>query len=157
MTVKSRLTEYLDHIKLSQSKFERTCSLSNGFVNNIGKSIRGESLDKISVAFPDLNKSWLMLGEGAMLLNKNPEPIIPNECCPEVNLELEKAYWEIESLQKRIEKLKEDYSQIIEELKGEIKEIKIENKELIRENGSLENQVSTLNKEVDIYRGKKEE
>ena len=67
---------------------------------------------------------------------------------PEVNLELEKAYWEIESLQKRIEKLKADYTKIIEELKGE-------NRELIRENGSLEYQVSTLNRELDNLRSQK--
>ena len=74
----------------------------------------------------------------------------PGQEAPDANLELEKAYWEIESLQKRIEKQQEDYSKTIDELRGE-------NKELIRENGSLENQVSTLNRELNQYRGNKTE
>ena len=67
-TVKGRLIEYLRRKNISQYKFERACGLANGFVSSIGKSIREESLDKISVIYPDLSKSWLMLGEGSMLI-----------------------------------------------------------------------------------------
>ena len=68
MTVRDRLIDFLDYKNISQSRFEKACDLSNGFVNNIGKSIRGESLEKISAKYPELNRSWLMLGEGNMIL-----------------------------------------------------------------------------------------
>ena len=44
--VKERLIEYLKYIGVGQKSFEVECGLANGFVNNIGKSIRKESLDK---------------------------------------------------------------------------------------------------------------
>lgn len=67
MGVKERLIEFLKVKKLSQGEFQEKTGLSNGFVNNIRRSMREESLDKISAAFPDLNRSWLMLNEGDML------------------------------------------------------------------------------------------
>lgn len=66
-TVKSRLLEFLKYKNLSQKKFEIACGLANGYVNNIRKSITIEKLQKITRQFPELNKTWLLTGEGMML------------------------------------------------------------------------------------------
>ncbi len=65
--MKERLIEFLAYIGISQGAFEKKVGLSNGFVNNVGDSIRAKSLDKIVAAFPELNTAWLIVGEGDML------------------------------------------------------------------------------------------
>lgn len=79
MGVKERLLTFLDYLNVSQKIFETNCGLSNGFVNGIGKSIRQESLDKISVKYPELNRTWLMMGEGEMLKEDSGVPHVENE------------------------------------------------------------------------------
>lgn len=72
MTTKDRLKAFLEHIRLSQKKFETLVGLSNGFVNNVGDSIRTDSLQKITDKFPELNTSWLITGVGEMLKSQAP-------------------------------------------------------------------------------------
>lgn len=69
-SVKQRLIHFIKYKGISQGKFEKAVGLSNGFVNNIRVSITPEKLQKISLYFPDLNKSWLLTGEGEMLNQK---------------------------------------------------------------------------------------
>lgn len=72
-TIKQRIIQFIKAKKLSQKRFEETVGLSNGFVNNIVKSIGAEKLFKISAAFPELNTEWLLTGEGEML-KEQPRP-----------------------------------------------------------------------------------
>lgn len=78
MTVKERLIEYIKSIGISQGKFEKSVGLSNGYVNNIRKSIQPDKIQSISLCYPSLNTGWLLTGEGAMLReseeSKNAEP-----------------------------------------------------------------------------------
>lgn len=67
MTVKERLIFYIKSKHLSQRKFEILVGLSNGYVNNINKSIQPDKIQKITLQFPDLNTGWLLTGEGEML------------------------------------------------------------------------------------------
>ena len=67
-TVKERLILYLKAKGLSQGKFERMCGLSNGYVNNLKRSVTAEKLASISAACSDLNTNWLLTGEGEMLV-----------------------------------------------------------------------------------------
>lgn len=68
-SVKNRLLQFLEHKNISQKRFEEMCGLSNGYVNNIRKSIKLDTYkEKIEPIFPELNKKWLLLGEGEMLI-----------------------------------------------------------------------------------------
>lgn len=67
--MKERLINFLAYTGISQGKFEQQCGLSNGFVNNVGDSIRKNNLEKISNVYPNLNINWLKTGEGEMLKN----------------------------------------------------------------------------------------
>ena len=60
--VKERLVAFLADIGWSQSKFERECGMSNGYVNNIRSSIQPDKLQRIAQRFPALNIAWLMIG-----------------------------------------------------------------------------------------------
>ena len=76
-TVKQRLIKFIKFKSLSQAKFEKVIGVSNGFVNNISKSIGVEKAQRISNIFPELNIGWLLTGEGEML--KEEEPTIDEE------------------------------------------------------------------------------
>lgn len=67
MTIKERLTQFIQFKGLSMGAFERSCSLSNGFVCKVGDSIRRTKLENISAVYPELNTSWLLTGVGSML------------------------------------------------------------------------------------------
>lgn len=67
MSVKQRLIQFLKYKGLSQSEFERECSISNGYVNNIRVSIGDKVLQKIALRFPELNIVWLKMEVGEMI------------------------------------------------------------------------------------------
>ena len=77
MTVKERLKEFIKHENMGQGRFEKSCGLSNGYVNNIRRSIQPDKLQKIARCYPHLNTGWLMTGEGEML-----KPVFANAPVP---------------------------------------------------------------------------
>lgn len=91
--VKGRLIQFIKYKGLSQAKFEKSCGLGNGYVNNIKSTIGPNKILNILRQFPELNIGWLVLGEelgGPMLKEdrialdrqfKNQEslPLIPFE------------------------------------------------------------------------------
>lgn len=85
--VKDRLILFLKHKRLSQGKFEKMLDLSSGYVANIRQSIQPDKLVRIASLFPELNVSWLLIGErlgGPML--KDAEPERPTAPAPEEHL-----------------------------------------------------------------------
>lgn len=84
LTVKDRLVAFIKHKGISQSRFEKSVGLSNGFVNNISKGIGADKLQRILCVYPDLNSDWLLNGVGDMVISKeqffdknNTRPRIP--------------------------------------------------------------------------------
>ncbi len=77
MSVKERIKVFLEYKKMSQAAFEKQCGLSNGYVNNIRRSISDNILQKVVLTFPELNPVWLRMGEGKMLLKE--EEIVPHK------------------------------------------------------------------------------
>ncbi len=67
MNVKERLKKFIASKGLGQKAFEIECGLSNGYVNNIRRSVTIEKARQILERYPELNISWLMTGEGEML------------------------------------------------------------------------------------------
>lgn len=76
-TVKERLVAYLEYKGINKSEFGRMIGVSNAYISSIRKSIQPDKVERIAAAFPNLNVSWLVTGEGDMLSeNKNDVPII---------------------------------------------------------------------------------
>ncbi len=67
MSVKERLIQFIKYKNIGQSAFEKIVGLSNGYVNNIRKSIQPDKVQRIALKYPDLNTGWLMTGNGEML------------------------------------------------------------------------------------------
>ena len=74
-SVKERLKAFIEYKKISIRSFENRCGLSYGYVNNMRVSIQPAKLKSISLQFPDLNKSWLLTGEGEMLVPTEGKPV----------------------------------------------------------------------------------
>lgn len=73
MSVKERLISFLKAEKISQKKFADTVGLSAGYVNAIINSIQPDTLNRISICYPNLNIAWLITGEGEMLKSNKAE------------------------------------------------------------------------------------
>ena len=74
-SVKERLLLVVDTLNLTNQKFEIECNLSNGYIANMRKGIGGTALERISNRYPNINKTWLLLGEGEMFNNINETSI----------------------------------------------------------------------------------
>lgn len=122
-TVKERLVAYLEHKGINKSEFGRMIGVSNAYISSIRKSIQPDKVERISVAFPDLNVSWLVTGEGDMLNeNKNDVAMLKERVSATT---LDKALDEIAAmrclLEKAIQNNKEQadrFFAIIERMQG---------------------------------------
>lgn len=65
--VKQRLVRFIKSMHMTQRAFEIRCGMSNGYVANIRKGIGEDYLLNIAQQFPELNRAWLLFGEGEML------------------------------------------------------------------------------------------
>lgn len=72
MSLKSRLLEFIQYKGLTVQKFEQLVGLSNAAVSKMGDNTRKSTIDKISNQFPELNRAWLLTGEGTMLRTIEP-------------------------------------------------------------------------------------
>lgn len=69
MTVKDRLITYLKYRRIGQNKFESLAGIANGYISKLKTSPSIDILMRILNAAPDLNRDWLLTGEGSMLVD----------------------------------------------------------------------------------------
>lgn len=67
MTVEDRIRTFCKYKKISIRQFEIQCNLSNGYVSSMRKGLGTGKLENVLNAFPELNREWLLYGEGKML------------------------------------------------------------------------------------------
>lgn len=66
-SVKQRLMKFMSYREMSASRFERMCGLSNGYFNKLRNAPGLDKIDKMLRVFPELNREWVLTGEGSML------------------------------------------------------------------------------------------
>jgi SOS-response transcriptional repressor LexA len=86
MGVKERIFLFIEYVGISKNKFEKMAGLSTGYLKNFKGSLGADKLEGILNAFPELNREWLLNGNGQMLAErekqfrdakKNVLPLIP--------------------------------------------------------------------------------
>ena len=80
MGLKERFLLYLKANKLNGNlrAVERMIGLSNGAIDKLSDATRKSTINRISIAFPDLNTQWLITGLGDMFAG-NDDKNINNE------------------------------------------------------------------------------
>lgn len=71
MDVKNRIKAFADYKGISYRSLSQMIGASPGYINSISKSIQPDKIDSISAQFPELNISWLLTGEGEMLVDES--------------------------------------------------------------------------------------
>ena len=69
--VKERLLEFIGTTGLSIKSFEERCKLSNGYISSMRKGLGDNKLNNVLKEFPELNREWLLYGEGSMLKSES--------------------------------------------------------------------------------------
>lgn len=121
-SVKQRLMKFLRYKDISNSVFEKTCGMANGYVNNIRVGVSPKKLESILLNYPELNRDWLIYGEGSMLNEGYTtfEPIgVATPMSPTAMTETEK---EVVLLQAKLEE-KEKMITILEQQLAELNTI----------------------------------
>lgn len=67
MSIKNRTKKFIEYKGLTVSGFEELCDLSNGYISSMRKGYGREKLNNVLNAFPELNRDWLLYGEGDMI------------------------------------------------------------------------------------------
>lgn len=122
-----RLDKYLKHKGLSDYSFNKTTGIGNGWLSGARKgkgSITEKVRPRILEAYPDLNKIWLMIGEGEMFNGEAP----PTKEGP-----VKEGFSLIQFLHEKIAHQEEVISlkdQTIEDLRKNLEELRNKNKEI---------------------------
>lgn len=74
MTLKDRLIQIAESHGLTIAEFERTAGLSNGYMKNFKGSLGSNKMEYLLRAFPDINPTWLLMGEGEMSKKEGIDP-----------------------------------------------------------------------------------
>ena len=88
-TIKDRILVFLGNKKITKSAFEIAVGLSNGYMNSLRHSPKNEKIMKILETYPELNKIWLLSGDGEMFNKKD-------------SVEKDNLLYEISCLKKRV-------------------------------------------------------
>ena len=132
MDIKSRTYLFVNHKGLTMKKFEELCGLSSGYVSSMRKGFGRGKLDNVLTAFPDLNREWLLYGEGEMLVSETPteekfeeiSPVVPavNECldCRILQVRLEEKQATIDSLREQLDQAQDANRELLALLKQTI-------------------------------------
>lgn len=67
MEVKDRVYMFAEAKGISIKRFEELCGLSNGYITSMRKGFGAQKLNNVLTVFPELNREWLLYGEGEML------------------------------------------------------------------------------------------
>lgn len=62
MGIKERLKDFIKKTALTQTEFEKSWGVSNGYINSIKKSISDDKLELLSKAFPEVDPVWIKMG-----------------------------------------------------------------------------------------------
>jgi len=126
--VKERLKEFIASLGISEREFCRKIGVSSAYVESIKQSISPKVLQAISIHYPKLNPSWLLVGNGEMLFGeKKVEPekggALPSEVLAELLVETRNEKAKLITANARLTDVVASQQRTIEELTRQLKKV----------------------------------
>jgi len=90
MNDSQKVEELLHHFRMNQKRFAEKCGFDSDIISKIKREeikISKKIALKIITALPEINKMWILNGEGEMLINKETKKENKVEKAPEQSLE----------------------------------------------------------------------
>ena len=81
-TTKERALAFVAHKGLKMKEFEELAGLSSGYITSMRKGFGEDKLNNVLTAFPDLNRDWLVYGEGSMLKSESAAHRVESDVRP---------------------------------------------------------------------------
>lgn len=88
MTVRDRIKTFCKAENIAVSTFEKSIGASNGYVNNISRSIGIDYLNTLIEKYSKLNLEWLLTGKGTMYKDENLLPVAHQATSPKEGIPL---------------------------------------------------------------------
>lgn len=146
-SIKDRIIKFIRYRGLRVKQFENICGLSNGYINSMRKGFGREKLENVLSMFPELNRDWIVYGEGEMLKqNAQNHTIISgtgNINNNSINSPIENSVFHCcneEHASAEIEKLKK----LVDELREKCNILRDQNKSLINEKQFYQDHIKQL-------------
>lgn len=127
--VNKRLKLIIEALKVTPTEFARAYESSKAVgtfhILNNRNGISNKMLDKIIVAYPGINRSWLLTGEGKMFKEDSREAKLPiNQTYMTTEQRLQMEIDDLKSRLRIIGHQLSDHHELLKELKHEIKSLK---------------------------------
>lgn len=99
--MKERLLQFIESKHIPVYKFEEKAGLSRGYIKNMREGIGAKKLEGILKSFPELNRVWLLTGDGEMINTASihttlSDPVTPykttNHSIPYYNVDFEGGF-----------------------------------------------------------------
>nr|DAR49944.1 MAG TPA: repressor protein CI [Caudoviricetes sp.] len=116
-SVKERTIEFVKNQKITMKEFETRCGLSTGYVTSMRKGYGADKLNNVLKAFPQLNRDWLLYGEGSMLTDPATAPAASSST--DLSSALNKAMDEIAAQRRITEKSQQQIDRLISLLEAD--------------------------------------
>lgn len=117
-SVKERTIEFVKSQKITMKEFETKCGLSTGYVTSMRKGYGADKLNNVLKAFPQLNRDWLLYGEGSMLSASEPDSISASSST-DISAVLNKAMDEIAAQRRLTEKSQQQIDRLLSLLEAD--------------------------------------
>lgn len=154
-TIKQRILYFVDNfLKISHRDFYEITGISRGTLTN-SSSISQKSLSKLFDSYPDLNKNWVLTGDGKMQA-KNAS-LIASQSESQNEHSIEDNPRSTKDLSLRYE-ICTQMRQKLEETNGDLREmiggLKEQNKQLVKENAQLKAKLAKYEDNSSNHKGK---
>lgn len=111
-SIKQRTLDFIKYKGIKMKTFEQICGLSSGYVTSMRKGFGSDKLNNVLTAYPELNRDWLLYGEGEMLNTETEREEI--ESSNKKNELIDKFIDEISAQRRVTEKAQEQIDRLIQ-------------------------------------------
>lgn len=112
-----RFDEYMSSVGLNDNKVTVQLNLSKGLIGKSrkpGRDLSSKMVSQILSTYPDLNRVWLITGEGSMLNTPEQETPMQEQVVPSNSL-LEYLQRKIAELEGKVDQLNEEKAELLQE------------------------------------------